>query len=134
MVKTLPANAGDVRDMGSISGLGRSSGGGHSNPLQYSCLENPMDRGAWLATVCRVIKSRTQLKWISTHACSALFSHKKNEIMLFATTWINLEIVILSKSDRKIAYDIIHMWNLKKKKKILMLFSTVVLNPGGTLE
>ena len=47
MVKNLPVNAGDVRDKGSISGLGRSPGGGHGNPLQYSCLENPMDRGAW---------------------------------------------------------------------------------------
>ena len=47
VVKNLPANAGDVRDMGLFSGLGRPPGGGHGNPLQYSCLENPMDRGAW---------------------------------------------------------------------------------------
>ena len=46
MVKNPPANAGDVRDVGSIPGSGRSPGGGHGNPLQYSCLENPMDRGA----------------------------------------------------------------------------------------
>ena len=46
MVKNLPANAGDVRDVGSITGLGRSPGGGHGNPLQYSCLENPMEGGA----------------------------------------------------------------------------------------
>ena len=45
--KSLPANTGDVRDMGSIPGLGRSPGEGHGNPLQCSCLENPMDRGAW---------------------------------------------------------------------------------------
>ena len=51
VVKNLPANAGDVRDMGLIPGLGRSSGGGHDNPLQYSFLENSMDRGAWRATV-----------------------------------------------------------------------------------
>ena len=51
MVKNLLANAGDIRDMGSILGSGRSPGGGHGNPLQYSCLENPMDRGAWWATV-----------------------------------------------------------------------------------
>ena len=48
--KKPPANTEDVRDLGSIPGLGRSSGGGHGNPLQYSCLENPMDRGAWWAT------------------------------------------------------------------------------------
>ena len=62
VVKNLPANAGDIRDEGSIPGLGRSPGGGHGSPLQYSCLENPMDRGAWWATVHRVAKSRTRLK------------------------------------------------------------------------
>ena len=46
MVKNPPANAGDIRDMGSVPGSGRSPGGGHGNPLKYSCLENPMDRGA----------------------------------------------------------------------------------------
>ena len=55
-------NAGDVRDVGSILGLGRSPGGGHGNPLQYSCLENPMDRGAWRATVHKVAKGQTGLK------------------------------------------------------------------------
>jgi len=59
MVKNLPANAGNVRDAGSIFGSARSLGGGHNNPLQYSCLENPMDRGAWQATVHRVAKSWT---------------------------------------------------------------------------
>ena len=61
VVKNLPANAGDLRDMGSIPGLGRSPGEGHGNPLQYSCLENPMDRGAWQATVHGVTKSWTRL-------------------------------------------------------------------------
>ena len=59
MIKDLPANAGDMRDTGSIPGLGKSPGGGHGNPLQYSCLENPMDRGAWQAIVRRVIESDT---------------------------------------------------------------------------
>ena len=59
MVKNLPADAGDVRDMSSIPGLGRSPGRGHGNPLQYSWLENPMDRGTWRATVHRVAKSQT---------------------------------------------------------------------------
>jgi len=62
VVKNPPANARDVRDTGSIPRLGRSPGGGHGNPLQYSCLENLMDREAWWATVHRVPKSRTQLK------------------------------------------------------------------------
>ena len=52
--KNLPASAGDVGDVGSIPGSGRPSGGGNGNPLQDSCLENPMDRGAWRATVCGV--------------------------------------------------------------------------------
>ena len=58
-VKNLPANAGDIRDGVSIPGSGRSPGKGHGNPLQYSCLENPKDRGAWWATVHRVAKSWT---------------------------------------------------------------------------
>ena len=56
-VKNLPANAEDLRDAGSIPGSGRSPGGGHGNPLQYSCLENPMDRGAWWNTVHRVTRA-----------------------------------------------------------------------------
>ena len=59
VVKNLPDNAGDVRDTGSIPGSGRSPRGGHSNPLHYSFLENPMDRGAWQATVHGIAKSRT---------------------------------------------------------------------------
>ena len=62
VVKNPPANAGDIRDTGSIPELGRSPGGGHGNPLQYSCLENPMDRGTQRALVHRVTKSWTQLK------------------------------------------------------------------------
>ena len=57
--KNLPASAGDLRDVGSIPGWGRFPGEGNGNPLQYSCLENPMDRGAWQATVHGVTKSRT---------------------------------------------------------------------------
>ena len=68
VVKNPPAHAGDIRDVGSIPGLGRSPGGGHGNPLQYSCLENPMDRGAWQATIHRVAMSQTQLKRLSMHA------------------------------------------------------------------
>ena len=54
-----PANTGEARDIGSVPELGRSPGGGHGNPLQYFCLENPMDRGAWWATVYRVAKNQT---------------------------------------------------------------------------
>ena len=62
------ASACNAGDLGSIPGLGRSSGGGHGNPLQYSCLKNPMGRGAWQATVLMVAKSQTWLKWLSMHA------------------------------------------------------------------
>ena len=67
VVKNPPANAGDARDAGLITGSGRSPGEGHGNPLQYSCLENPVDRGAWWATVCEVIKSQTQLSRHTQH-------------------------------------------------------------------
>ena len=62
VVKNLLAKAADIRNMGLTPGSGRSLGGGHSNPLQYSCLKNPMDRRAWWATVPGVTKSWTRLK------------------------------------------------------------------------
>ena len=68
VVKNLPASTGDVRDVGSISGSGRSPGGGHGNPLQCSCLENPMDTGAWWPAVHRVAQAWTQLKRLRTHS------------------------------------------------------------------
>ena len=75
VVKNLPANAGDIRDLGSILGSGNSPGRGHGNPLPCSCLGNPMDRGAWWArgvwwaTVHSVTKSLTWLKRLRTHTC-----------------------------------------------------------------
>ena len=68
VVKNLPAKVGDVREDGSIPGWGRPPGGGHGTPLQCSCLENPMDRGLWRATVHGVAQSETQLKRLSTHS------------------------------------------------------------------
>ena len=62
VVKNPPANGEDLRDLGSIPGSGRSPGGGHGNPLQNSCLENHMDRGAWWATVHGVTQSQTWLR------------------------------------------------------------------------
>ena len=66
VVKNQPANAEDIRDVGLNLGLGRSLGEGNSNPLQYSSLENPMDRVAWQATVHGVAKSRTRLKQLGS--------------------------------------------------------------------
>ena len=77
MVKNLPANAGDS---GLILGSGRSPGGGNANPLQYTCLENPMDRGAWRATVHGVAKGWTGLKRLSMHICMSL-SHQTEKAM-----------------------------------------------------
>ena len=70
MEKNPPANAGHIRDMGSIPRSGRSLGGRHGNPIQYLCLENPMDRGAWRATVHRVAKSQTRIKQFSINSTS----------------------------------------------------------------
>ena len=72
MVKNLPASGEDIRDMGSIPRLRGTPGGEHSNPLQYSCLENPMERGAWRATVHGVTKSWTRLKRLSMSASSSI--------------------------------------------------------------
>ena len=75
VVKNPPANAGNLRDMGFIRGSGRAPGGGNDNPLQYSCLENPMERGAWWATAHGVAESWTQVRLLSMHAHkSVLFS------------------------------------------------------------
>ena len=79
VIKNLLANAGDLRDTSSLPGSGRSPGRGHSNPFQYSCLENPMDRGAWWATVHGVTKSQTWLKWLS------MYTHCSEETKSFAT-------------------------------------------------
>ena len=71
MVNTPSPSAGDIKDVDSIPRSGSFSGGGHGNPLQCSCLENPMDREAWWATVYRVAQSHTQAKLLSMHACTA---------------------------------------------------------------
>ena len=84
VAKNLPANAGDIRDAASILGSGRSTGGGNGNPLQYFCLENPKDRGAWQATVHGVTKSWTWLKQFSTQvvSMSSLYEQRQIEILL----------------------------------------------------
>ena len=77
----------DLRDLGLIPGSGRSPGGGHGNPPQYSCLENPMDREACWATVYRVAKSQTWLKWLSMHACM------KCKVLFFKLVFIGTELL-----------------------------------------
>ena len=79
VVKNPPANAGDTRDAGLIPGLGRYPEGGHGNPLQYSWLENPTDRGSWKAAVHRVTESQTRMKQLAgTQAC---WVHKCLELL-----------------------------------------------------
>ena len=78
MVKTLPANAGDMRDLGSIPELGRYPGGGDGNPLQYSCLEKLTDRGAWQAMVHRVTKT--------AHMHALFLPHCLDEIIAISYT------------------------------------------------
>ena len=102
VLKNPPANAKDKRDLGSIPGSGRFPGGGHSNPLQYSCLGNPRDRGAWRGTVLSVAKSQTLVKPME-HACmhtdvdvfslgsetlvsqATIFSHSFHSLGIFQT-------------------------------------------------
>ena len=86
MVKNLFANAGDIRDTGSIPGLERSPGVGNGNPLRYPRLQNPMDGGAWQATVHGITKSWTQLKRLSTH-----------KVM----NWLNLNVVMFQGMERE---------------------------------
>ena len=76
VVKNLPANAGDIGDVGSIPGSERSPGGGHGSPLQYSCLESPMDREAWPATVHGITQSQTRLKRLSTQTGAHMIGSK----------------------------------------------------------
>ena len=94
--KNLPDNEGDVRDTGSISRSGRSPGGGHGNPLQYSYLENPRDREVWRATVHRVAKSWTQLKRFiqetlqrKNKPCWQLTCGKRNHRGWLCEFWLN---------------------------------------------
>ena len=77
MVKNPPANAGNTGDAGLITGLERSLGGGNGNPLQYSCMKSPMDKGAWWSTVRGVAKRRTQLKRLSTWSSQLYAPAKK---------------------------------------------------------
>ena len=76
MIKNLPTNTGDTRDMGLIPGAGRSPGVGNGNPLQRSCLENSMDRGAWWAAIHGVAKSSTKLS-VCVHVCTHTHAHTR---------------------------------------------------------
>ena len=90
VVKNPPAKVGDKREVGSIPESGRSPGEGHGNPFQYSCLENPMDRGAWWAAVHRITKSWTRLSVTNTLAFGFMMcSREIRSIMLGAKTYVS---------------------------------------------
>ena len=104
-------NAGDLRDAGSIPGSGRSPAGGHGNPVQYSYLENPMDRGAWRATVHRIEKSNTRQKKISS---VQLLSH----VRLFAAPWT---------AAQQASVSITNSWSLLKPNELVMPSTHLIL-------
>ena len=81
VAQMVKASAYNARDPGSIPGLGRSPGEGNGNPLQYSCLENPMDRGAWQVTVHGVAKSRTRLRDFTSLCGHWISSYPKNVLL-----------------------------------------------------
>ena len=90
-IKNLPANAGDARDSGSVPGSGRFPGGRHGSSLQYSCLENPMDRGILQTTVHNVARSQTWLKQLNMHACIHLC------IVSHSVQWACIHFTLLNK-------------------------------------
>ena len=98
VIKNPPASAGDVRDMGSFPGLGRSPGEGHGSPLQYSCLENIRDRGGWQVTVHIVTNSWAQLKQLNTHTQFLMLESSVNhttEFLFLIGSWSITESKIL---------------------------------------
>ena len=97
VVKNLPADIGDIRDVGSISGSGRSSGGGHDHSLQYSCLKNPMDRGAWWATDHGVTR-------VGPDLATSTFSHIITEVN---TSYYNINTLLPEKFKFVILKDFI---------------------------
>ena len=120
VVKNLPANAGDIRDVGSIPGSGRSPGVGHGNPLQYSCLENPKDRVAWQATVHRVAKSQTRLRNlacfhtflrpIDQNCISVLLINKEQYSKLCNSFKINILILKLTWGKTSLSSTLLVQW------------------------
>ena len=109
VVKNPPGNTGDLRDTGSIPGSGRYPGGGNGNPLQYSCLENSMDREAWWATVHRVAQSWTRLKWVRTH------THNVTSLPILERCWY--------KRSRRKNKNIDNYIDMVAVEKSLVLFS-----------
>ena len=131
VVKNWPTSAGDIRDAGSIPGPGRSPGGGPGNPLQCSCLENPMDRGAWRAADLRVAQSQTRLKRLSTHAHS-IPKGFLSDFQIISNPWFKISWVMVpickasitflwSQATEKGNYHLLFPWNLSKLSPLVTM-------------
>ena len=122
VVKNLPASAGDIRDTGSIPGWGRSPGGGHGHPLQYSCLETTMDRRAWRIMVHRVTKVWTWLKWVT---CTQKYKQRRKHFCLLLSS-IRMKVATWCSPDQQ--------WALKKKQLKIIGWSTLCVGPAALLD
>ena len=115
VVKNPPANAGDVRDAGSIPGWGRSPGVGRGKPLKYSCLENPMDKGTWQAIVYGVERLN-----IHTHMCLCTWV-----TLLYSRDWHTINQLHLNKKDNFVTCSFSSRWSFKRKMGSPLLNHTV---------
>ena len=116
VVKNSPPSSGDIRDEGSIARSVRVPGGGHGNPLQYSCLKNPMDKGVWQVTVHRVAQRRTWLKWLSTHMLIFIIFKEGNFLSRNSSYETGAYYTEWSKPERKtqIQYTNAYIWNIER--------------------
>ena len=118
-------NAGDAGGMSSIPGLWRSPGGGHGNPLQYSCWENPRDRGAWWATVHGVAKNQTWLKWPSAHVQGSLslmdIAFRILDACVRGSHWLTGIQVLMAQGWRIICFDLSLCYELLWKRALIWL-------------
>ena len=125
VVKNPPANTGDIRDAGSIPGPGRSPGEGHDNPLQYSCLENPMDREAWWTTVCGL--KRVRHNWRDC-ACTRTCAHTHTHTLLYGfshfLTHLSLELSSLKVHLKCSLYSLKVHWIPTLSHVVYTLFNT----------
>ena len=133
MVRNPAANAVDARDAGLILGSGRSPGGGHGNPLQYSCLENPMERGAWWAIVQRVTKSRTQVKQLHMHTHMLFYSQGLNPTTIVQNR--DMKTFFLSRVrewERKIYWRSQKLNTVKLKQRFSFIFKQTTISMFST--
>ena len=131
-----PASAGDIRVVGSIPGLGRTPGVGNDIPLQYPCLENPMDRGAWRAIVHRVTKSQTWLKWFSTHFILILscFPLPWREMRSNKLKWHLWKTLMIYQADHWAETDVPNMTMKWWNSYIIQFSKTDMIQPSFTLK